>query len=354
MKHVASHFGGTRDPWILSWPTRIKDYGGLRSQYTHVTDVAPTVYEVAGIKYPAEVDGVKQQPLSGTSFAYTFDRPNAPSRHRLQLFEQEGNRSIYQDGWVAAARHSAPWQFPRGPIPRSPNFEQDHWELYHLDDDYSEAHDVAALYPQKIKEMKALFDREARANNIYPLRNPAIWKPPSAVAKRREFVFDAGLPRIPTMVAPDFAESSYVISADLVIPDSGAEGTILAYGGRWGGFAFFVWGNRLVYETNDGEKHTTTTSNIPLPSGKNTVTAEFIRASEEAENETYYYPSATGSIHLYINGRSVGETPLVRVVFDEYTGTLGVGRAFGSPVSSTFQPPFKFSGTLESVRVELK
>ena len=166
MKHIPSHFGGTRNPLVISWPDHIKEKGGLRTQFTHVNDVASTLYEVAGIQFPSKVDGVKQEPLDGVSFAYSFDHPNAPSRHKVQYFTTTGNRAIYQDGWVAGARHLVPWKTHRQ---ANDDFENDRWELYHVDKDFSQAHDLAEQYPQKLKALQTLFDAEARKNDVYPL-----------------------------------------------------------------------------------------------------------------------------------------------------------------------------------------
>jgi arylsulfatase len=172
-KEVASHFGGTRNPLLVSWPERIKDRGGLRSQFSHVTDVATTVYAAAGIKPPEVFEGERQLSLDGISLLDSFDQPNAPGRH-VQYFEFEGNRAIYQDGWIAAARHFIPWVVTAdnalvGPDGTRSDFNQDRWELYHIDRDFSEANDLATQYPGKLMELQALFDTQARLNDVYPL-----------------------------------------------------------------------------------------------------------------------------------------------------------------------------------------
>lgn len=349
MKHIASHLGGTRDPLIVSWPRRIKDLGGLRSQHAHVVDIAPTLYEIAGIEHPLEGEGVQQQPLSGVSLAYTFAHPEAPSRHHVQIFEQEGNRSIYQDGWLAAARHSVPWNHQR-----SKDFSHDRWELYHIEEDYSELHDVAAQYLAKLKELQRLFEQEAAKNNIYPLQNPIFGNPANAANNKRQFVFYPGLPRIPATTAPNFEASSYVISADLAIPRGGAEGTILSFGGLRGGFALYAIRDRLVYEATDGEKHTVVTADVTFPTGKTTVTCEFTRGRTYRRDGRWWASGVVGSVRLAVDGRVVGEAPSVRVSYDTYSGTFGIGQSFGSPVSEAFIPPFIFTGTLQQVKVDLK
>lgn len=347
MKQVASHFGGTRDPLIVSWPARIRDRGRIRSQFTHVNDVAATLYEVTGIQFPSEVDGVKQQPLDGTSFAYSFDDPDAPSRHRMQIFEQLGNRAIYLDGWIAAARHSVPWIHHR-----NENFEQDPWELYHVDADFSQARNLATQYPNKLKELQSVFDAEARKNDIYPLGNldfaPYFNKLRSPVAGKRKFVYYAGMPRLPEWMAPDFLQS-HRITADAVIPVSGAEGVIIAKGARSSGFALYIKGGHLFYENNFGAGRDVIKSQAPLPHGRIVLAYEFIR--EEARSKKNAWWKATGTGRLYVNGEMVGETKQ-RVFWGR--GSLGIGQAFGSPVSSAFASPFKFSGVLQQVTVELR
>jgi arylsulfatase A-like enzyme len=355
MKAFASHLGGTRDPLIVAWPARIKDRGGLRSQYTHVTDVAPTLLEVAGIRSPAVVDGVKQQRVDGISFVDTFDSRNAPLRHRVQIFEQLGNRSIYQDGWVAAARHMDLAS------PPSNDFKHDRWELYHLDEDFSEAHDIAAENPEKLRELQNLFEKEAKKNRIYPLRNfDENPKPPALSDNRKDFIYYPGLPRIPAMSAPHFGESPYLITANITIPKGGAQGVILSYGGRMGGFALYAKDGRLVYEANDGDDHHVIRSNVALPTGDMTVACQFTRKVENSGSQLGQVAqdsATTGTVRLFINGQLTGEAPSVREALGFSAidgGTLGIGEAFGSPVSFAFQPPFKFTGTLEKVTVELK
>jgi arylsulfatase A-like enzyme len=352
MKQVASHLGGTRDPLVVVWPARIKDHGALRSQFTDVDDVAPTIYEVTRIQFPAVVDGVKQQPLDGTSFAYSFDDPTAPSRHRTQIFEQVGNRAIYQDGWVAAACHWLPWDWPY----KGDDFDKDRWELYHLDADFSEAHDLAARYPQKLKELQAVFDAEAQRNNIYPLGaggwDFGLKMQPSPVAGRKEFVFYPGLPRTPSgFVLPNFARS-HRITAAVVIPPTGADGVIVADGSRYGGFALYVKDNQLVYENHSLARHDMITSAVPLPLGQLVVAYEFVRDEAKAtQDKDAGRDNGQGTGRLYINGQLVAEARQGPV---QAWGSFGIGQEFGSPVSSAFQPPFKFRGTLNKVTVELK
>jgi arylsulfatase len=241
VKNVASHFGGTRNPLIVSWPARIKAHGGLRSQFTHVNDVAATLYDAAGIQFPDVVDGVKQLPLDGFSFADTFTDPDAPSKHRVQYFEMEGNRAIYRDGWLAAARHGVPWLRVRdgeflasGKRASKSDLMHDRWELYHVAEDFSEAHDVARKYPEKLKALQALFDEEARRNDVYPLDvgiGSGSGHPLLTASDRREYVYFPGFPGGGR--GPNFA-ARHRITADVFIPNGTTAGVIMASGGRFG------------------------------------------------------------------------------------------------------------------------
>jgi arylsulfatase A-like enzyme len=345
-KLIASHLGGTRNPLIVSWPLRIKDRGGVRSQYAHVNDVAATLYDVAGVRFPSMVNGVKQLPLDGVSFAESFQNAAAPSRHTVQIYEQWGNRAIYQSGWLANARHFIPWATDRF---EKVDYAQDRWELYHLDDDFSQARDIAAQNPQKLKALQALFDVEAKRNNIYPLGGARPLGDVSVfqearypTAGKREFVYHSGLARIPSWQAPDFTRS-HRITANVVMPDKDADGVIIVIGSRYGGFALYVKGNHLIYESGSESTHVVLSSPA-LPAGESVLAYEFVR---EESNLT----KVTGIGRLYVNGKVVAEAKQSAVLD---WGPLGVGEAFGSPVSSAFSPPFKFSGALQQVTVELQ
>lgn len=349
MKQVASHFGGTTDPLIVSWPARIKDMGGLRSQFTHVNAVAATIYEVTGVPFPEMVDGVPQLLLDGPSFAYTFADKNAPSRHRLQIFEQMGSRAIYKDGWTAGARHAVPWDYER-----TDDYENDRWELYHVDEDYSQARDLAERHPEKLRELRALFESEARKNNIYPLDNGFGGKPfgsgqPRLLGSQRSFVFHAGLPRLPASQAPDFGRS-HRITAAVDIPPQGAEGVLIADGGRGGGFVLYVKDGHLVYENNfRGNQRDVLVSMLPVPVGTSEIVFEFAQSGST--------PREGGMARLSINGKAAGEMQFTRFgppTFTSESDSFNIGRALGSPISTAYEQPFTFTGTLKTVRVDLQ
>jgi arylsulfatase len=356
-KQVASHLGGTRDPLIASWPARIKDQGGLRSQFHHVIDIAPTIYEAAGIPFPEVVDGVKQEPLAGASLLATFDNPNAPENHHVQFFEMLGNRGIYKDGWWAGARHLVPWGisskfdlFLSAPIGQHP------WELYNLNDDYSQAHDLAAKNPEKLKEMQELFDSEAKKYHVYPLM-PFKEFGPSPADGRKTFVYREGASRIPLMAAPRLTGASHAITADLVLPESGAEGVILAEGGFLGGFSLYVKDGRVVYEQNANRvSHQKLVASERLPSGKVQVVFEFTAGPTPPALP----PSLRGMVgnagagRILVNGKLVAEGKITQAPIALFGETLDIGSDLGTPVSNDYASPFAFTGKLEKVQIDLK
>lgn len=356
-KWVASYFGGVRNPMIVTWPARIKDHGGLRSQFTHVNDVAATLYEVTGIQFPSVVDGIEQLPLDGVSFAYTFGDARAASRHHVQYFEMVGNRAIYDDGWVAAASHFDPSSADMtAGIAPDIDFSKDRWELYDVNTDFSEAHDVAAQYPNRLKELQSLFDREARRNGVYPLGaiGTSHAGEPRLLDDRRRFTYYPGTPRLPRAAMPALAGTSYRITAQALIPASGAQGVILSYGGRESGFALYLKDDRLSYESNPlNGAHVLITSGGPVRPGPATLVFEYT-AERDVKIGPWGRKITAGTGRLFIDGEMVGEAKLTDASQSAYFVSLGIGRAFGSPVSDHFRPPFAFSGTLSKVEVEVQ
>ncbi len=243
-KQVASHFGGTRQGLAISWPGHIKDEGGIRTQFHHVIDVVPTILEAAGIKAPELVNGIKQKPIEGVSMLYTLDsgNANAPSKRDTQYFEMVGNRAIYHDGWIAATTPPAPpWELGTGTMPP---LDQYKWELYNITEDYSENTDLAAQHPDKLKELQALFLTEAAKYQVFPLDNTGFVRlltaRPSAVAGKTVFTYTGENPGIPVGNAPSILDRDYTITADITVPDGGAEGVIATMGGRFGGYGLLL------------------------------------------------------------------------------------------------------------------
>jgi arylsulfatase A-like enzyme len=279
-KQVASHFGGTRDDLVISWPARIKDDGGVRFQFHHVIDIVPTIVEATGIPFPTVLNGVKQKPLEGVSMVYSFDNANAPSKHHTQYFELVGNRAIYNDGWVAA---TTPLRLPWTTFGASPNPDDFKWELYHVSEDFSEADNLAAQDPAKLKEMQAIFDREAKKYQVYPLDSsmgervdPAIR--PSLTRGRTEFTYYPGMIRIPEATTPDVKNKSFSMTADVEIPSGGASGVLATQGGRFGGWGLLMLDGKpgFVYAFSNQPQHKyRIVSNEPLSPGKHTIHFDF-------------------------------------------------------------------------------
>src|SRR4249919_1900133 len=232
-KQIASHFGGTRQGLAISWPARIKDAGGIRNQFHHIIDIAPTILEATGLKAPEFVNGIKQKPIEGVSMAYTFDKENAnaPSTRKTQYFEMMSNRGIYHEGWYANTTPPVPPWVLNAPMPSINDYK---WELYNLDKDYSQANDLAAKMPDKLKEMQKLFDQEAAKYQVLPLDNQqfarAIAPRPSPAAGKTVFTYSGVMPGIPLSIAPSILNRSYTITADVEVPQGGGDGMIATEG----------------------------------------------------------------------------------------------------------------------------
>jgi arylsulfatase A-like enzyme len=348
-KQIASHFGGTRNGMVMSWPARIKDKGGIRTQFHHVIDIAPTILEAVGLQSPSVLNGVPQKPVEGTSMVYTFDNAKAPSKRRTQYFEMFANRAIYNDGWVACTTPPlAPWE-----VGKTIDVDDYKWELYNVDQDFSEANDLAAKNPKKLGEMQDLFWIEAAKYNVLPLDNSKIERMdvtnrPSLTAGRSVFTFYSGQVRIPEGSAPDLKNKSYKIDADVEIPENGAEGVIATQGGRFNGWGLYLLEGKPTFHYNlVGVQRTTVAGQNKLAPGKHSIMVDF----------KYDGPgigkSATAT--LLVDGQEVasGNIPRTipfRISADE---TLDFGEDTGTPVSEDYQVPFKFTGTLNKVRITL-
>ncbi|MGC2403601.1 MAG: arylsulfatase [Acidobacteriaceae bacterium] len=342
-KMDASHLGGTTDPMIISWPARIHQTGGLRSQFQHVTDIVPTIYEAAGIKPPTTVNGIPQLPLVGSSLQYTFDHPDAPTHHTEQYFATVGNIAIYKDGWWAGRRAWSPWE-PQagGDVNKQP------WELYHVSEDYSQAHDLAAKDPQKLNELKQLFDEEAKRNQVYPLFPPSGTQPLEG-GQRKELVLAEGATRIPNATVPDLAGRSYTITADVETREKAADGVIVAQGSRYGGFTLYVKNGKVVYEVNAfGNRTGRLVSQSQLQPGRTRIVLE---VNPEGAASAEVRP---GTATLSINGVAQGKATFTNLNGSSYTETLDVGSDLGSPVSTEYAVPDTFSGRVDRVKVEIR
>jgi arylsulfatase len=349
-KQIASHFGGTRNPLVVSWPKRIKSAGTLRQQFHHVIDIVPTILEAAGISEPYMVNGVPQKPIEGISMVYSFDNANAKEQRHTQYFEMFGNRAIYNDGWIAACRHGRlPWENAG-----SFDFDKDTWELYKLDEDFSEYNDVAAKYPEKLRELREIFWMEAVKHNVLPLDDRFIERAdpslrPSLIEGRTEFAYYPGAVRIPESSAPNTKNKSHTITVNLENPREGCNGVLVAEGGIVGGFTLYVKEGRPTYEYNwfTQERYKVTGSQ-KLPIGACAIRIDFDYDGGGI--------GKGGNVSLFVNDKKVAagrveKTEIARFSADE---TFDVGMDTGSPVSTDYESPNPFTGTIKSVRIELR
>src|SRR5499427_830855 len=354
-KQVASHFGGTRNGLAISWPARIKDKGGLRTQFCHVIDIVPTIYETLGVKPPKVLDGTPQKPLEGTSLVYTFDNAKAPERHTVQYFELTGNRAIYKDGWMASTTPlRAPWVTFGGAA--SPDDFK--WELYNIKQDFSQANNLAASNPAKLKELHAAFDIEAKKYNVYPLdssfaerADPAIR--PSLTRGRTEFTYYPGMIRIPEGSAPNFKNKSWAVAAEVTVPPGGASGVLATIGGRYGGWALMLQNSKpeFVYAfSNQPEHQYRVASDQALTPGNHVVRVAF------AYEGGGIGKGGTGT--LFVDGKQVTQGPIARSVGVRFSldETFDIGEDTGTPVVEDYasKMPFAFTGTLKRVVVVLE
>jgi hypothetical protein len=306
-----------------------------------VADIAPTIYEAAGVTFPDTVNGVKQIPLEGKSIIYTWDHPDAPSTHTLQYFEMLGNRGIYKDGWWAGSENIAPWEIFSHPEKWLRDPHQNKWELYDLMHDYSQAHDLADKYPEKLKELQDTFEAEAVRNNVNPLLPFEVGQPPTG---RTEFVYREGVERLPAAVVPELGAQSHRLTADVIIPSSGADGVILADGGTYGGYTLVVRNGHVVYEVNTfGRFHERIESADSLPAGKVEIAFEYkLDKPVDSKLSGFLHSSvSSGTATLTVNGKPEGSAH-----FDQFGGfrssileTLDVGKDTGSAVSGLYKAP---------------
>jgi arylsulfatase len=358
-KQTGSHLGGTRDPMVIAWPERIKARGESRSQFTHCIDIGPTILEAVGLPEPKSVDGIEQEPMDGTSFLHTFDDAHAEERHTVQYFESMGCRAIYKDGWWACARlDRIPWDFSPATIKRlAPGVydpENDTWELYYLPDDFSQAHDLAAENPEKLAELKELFWTEAERNKVLPLLGGmSIFfgiLPPLPTVTRFDFYGD--VQNVQRGMVPRVYGRSYAIEAELVVPDTGAEGVIVANADEMGGFAIWVDSEGMLRHSYSmlGVDYFRQTATEQLPTGEVNVRMQF-----DADEPK---PGTGGTVSLFANGAKIGEGRIERTVpvaFSSYAG-MDVGRDNGLVVDREYhdKAPYAFTGTVKKVTFDLK
>lgn len=358
-KQVASHFGGTRNPMIISWPARIKDKGGLRTQFTHTIDVVPTIYDVCGITPPSELNGVEQKPIEGTSFADSFLDPKAREHRKTQYFEMLLNRGIYHDGWMASATSFVPWE------PNRDAFDPDKqkWELYKVDDDFTQSNDLAKTNPDKLREMQDLWWVQAARYNVLPLdwrgairMNSEAMGRPSLIRGRKSLTYFPGTFGIPDAASPPMMNKSWTVTANLEVTDGSNSGMIVTQGGLEGGYGLYLKDGcpTFVYNYLSIER-TTLTGSEPLPKGKVTVAVDF-KYDGPAAPKSYAEMGKGGVVTLLVNGKQVAHTRIERTAPIQLSLSEGldVGMDVGSPVDFNYKLPFKFNGKIDKVDVELK
>ena len=352
-KQVASNFGGTRNGMVAYWPKRIKAKGEVRSQFHHVIDVAPTVLEAAGLPEPKIVNGTAQTPIEGVSMVYTFDDAKAESRHKVQYFEMIGNRAIYADGWFAGTIHKAPWEAK----PRAALLD-DRWELYDTRNDFSLANDLAAQNPAKLKELQDLFMKEAVKYNVLPIDDRSIERLNAKLAGRPDLMGDrtsltlyAGMTGMSENAFINVKNRSLTITADVEIPAGGANGVILAQGGRFGGWSLYMKDGKPIYAYNFlGLQRFTVAAAQAVPAGKATIRFEF------AYDGGGLAKGGLGTI--YVNDKKVAEgadRAHAAHVCSRCDDAADVGIDEGTPVTEDYTPHGSaFTGKILKITVDVK
>jgi arylsulfatase A-like enzyme len=351
-KQIASHFGGTRQGLAISWPGHIDDTGAIRTQFHHIIDIVPTILEATGVRAPEVVDGIKQKPIEGVSMAYTFKKANAnaPSTRTTQYFEMIANRGIYHEGWYACTTPPhGPWIL-NAPLPAPEDYK---WELYHLTDDYSQANDLAAKMPDKLKEMQGIWLQEAKKYNVLPLNNDtfarALAPRPSATAGQTVFTYSGVVPGIPTANAPNFLGKSYTITADVDVPAGGGDGIIVTNGGKFGGYGLYLLKGKPVFDYN-----MLTMAQFrwvgpqALSAGKHTIVFDY----------TYDGPGIAkgGTGVLKVDGQVVDshKQPASIAFLEVADETFDVGLDTRTGVNDAdYQVPFAFTGKIDKLTFKL-
>jgi arylsulfatase len=353
-KQIASHFGGTRNGMVISFPKMITDKGGLRSQFHHIIDITPTILDVCGVPQPKRVNGIDQKPMDGVSMVYTFKDANAPSKRNTQYFEMMGNRAIYHDGWVACTTpYRKPWQTIGGET-KYPTRDFK-WELYHVSDDFSEADNLVDKYPDTLKALQDLWYSEAKKNNVLPLdatfaerADPAIR--PSLTRGRTHFEYYDGEIRIPEGSAPDFKNKSWTLTADIGAVKN-TNGVMATMGGYFGGFALMCKDGKpmFLYRLSNQPKYLVKLQGSALSSGDHKLQVDFTYDGGGVGKGGTFTLSVDGK---QVDQKKVDQTIGVRFSLDE---TWDVGEDTGTPLEfDIYDVPFKFTGELKKVSVDLK
>jgi arylsulfatase len=352
MKLLASHLGGTRNPMVVRWPTAITPDPVPRAQFHHCNDVVPTIYEILGISSPREVNGIFQDPIDGVSFAYSLNDPEAEGRLKTQYFEIMASRGIYHDGWMASTiGPRLPWVkgVPPGIFEWTP--DNDVWELYHLDQDWSQSSDLAAKLPEKLAQMKDLFWIEAARNDVLPIGGglwTVVFHPELRIqVPQTEWEFAAPITRIPEFCAPALGNKNNLVTIEAAVGEN-ANGVLYKLGGAGGGLTCFAEDGVLCYEYNLFIiQRTKIRSSTPLPAGHCLIEIQ----------TTYAEPRPGGplDVTMRVNGEQVGhgQVPISAPLLFSANECLDIGTCLGSPVSMDYyhKAPFSFDGTIKRMHV---
>jgi arylsulfatase len=352
-KQIASHFGGTRNPLVVSWPGHIKDKGGLRDQFLHTVDIVPTLYEVIGITPPNMLNGTPQKPIEGISFAYTFDDAKAKGRRTTQYFEMGCARGIYQDGWFASSNPVVPWN----PAREALDIDKVKWELYHIDKDFSQATDLAKENPEKLRQLQDLWWVEASKHNVLPLDwrgterlNAELQGRPSLGGNAKTLTYYPGQIGLPNEASPRVLNKSWAITADIEVGDK-TEGMVVTHGGMPGGYGLYLRDGKptFVYNYLDIDRYTIAGTEA-LPKGKVKLVVDFAYEGKPGER------GKGATVTLSANGTKVAEGKLPKTVPLQFSlgEGLDIGTDVGSPVDFTYKLPFTFTGKIEKVTYDLK
>jgi arylsulfatase len=354
-KQVASHWGGTRTGAVIHWPNGIKANGEVRQQFHHVIDVVPTILEAAGLPEPYSVNGIAQKPIEGVSMNYSFDDASAADRHTTQYFEMFGNRGIYHDGWTAVTKHRTPWLTGQVKLAA---LADDRWELYNTMEDWSQANDLAASMPEKLRELQDLFFVEAAKYNVFPIDdrtaerfNAAIAGRPTLQSGRTSITLGPGMTHLMENTVLNVKNRSHVISAKLVVPEGGAAGVLVAQGGRFAGWSLYVKDGKLKYCHNWlGSESYYVEAEAELPRGEIEVQYQFAFDGGQ--------PGAGGTGTLLVDGDQVGRGRVDKTVPFLFSAdeTMDVGKDTASPVTDDYPSgdANAFTGEIEWVRIDLE
>ena len=327
-----THGGGVRDPLVMHWPAGFdtSEAGTLRHQFHHVSDLSPTMLEVLGVGLPKTMNGVDQMPLHGTPMTYTFAGASAPTKKKVQHFEMLGHRGIVADGWKAVTLH----------LPRT-TMDQDVWELYDLNNDFSETNDLAAVHPDKLRELEALWWEEAAKYKVLPVDDGSGSRLRRPV--RKKFVLWPGLERVPSDASPRLTNTSHTIAAHITVPVNGCEGVLLSEGDRWGGYVMFVQDGKPCFHYHFPLERHEVRGTQNLTPGDHVITWELTKVDR-----------ASGHGKLSVDGVEVASVDIPRIIrgWMPFNG-LHVGRNNGAPVGTSYEAPFPFTGTLHRIEVEL-